>query len=107
MFKYGIKFAIEEMIYKIKRLYKWNKLLYNNYDWDAVYLIEVIICKLELMEVAFRDGDLVGSSKHAEEIRETIEIGKLILDSEEYTDEQENIDKFYGNLAKYQILWWD
>lgn len=107
MLKYGIKSAIEEMTYKIKRLYKWNKLLYNNYDWDAIYLIEIIICKLELMELAFIDGHLEGSDKHAKEIRETIEIGKLILESEEYTGEQENIDKFYGNLAKCQIDWWD
>jgi hypothetical protein len=64
---------------KLVKLWKWNKFLWNDFDFDHSYLLKVIKFKLDLMEPVIRDGYAINSEKTADEIKKTSELLELLI----------------------------
>lgn len=98
----------------VKRSLFWAKKMWKNYDFDAVYLMEMDIAKLERMEKIFREGHLEGCNEHADEIAYAISIGLQSLDLfHNHITEQDLVKaqalslEFYTIIGKNLFNWWD
>jgi hypothetical protein len=84
--------SIKRFFKKLIKLYKWNKLLWNEHDWDYVYLLQIMKFKLDLMEPVIRAGYAENSEKTADEIKKTSELLQLLID--------DNFNKNYNKLTE-------
>ena len=75
---------MRRLIWNIKNLWYWIPKLWNNYDFDSYYLMEVILHKLRRMQPAFESGYCVGSDAIAVVISNLIEIGERIQKDDYY-----------------------
>jgi len=79
---------IKRLFWNIKRLIKWVPVIWNNFDFDWVYLIKVMQTKLKTMEEFYANDRItmsVGAKKHAKNIK----ICRILCDrliTDEYTD---------------------
>lgn len=105
-------------IYKrILRLYKWVPLLWNSYDFDYKFAIEVFTLKLE--EIAkFLESDKalsVNSKFYASRIRTALRLFEKVYEDEYGTSYLEEIQKLYGKSVTdvkfvkvkegYKLVW--
>jgi hypothetical protein len=81
-------------------MYKWNKLLWNDYDWDYVYLLEIMKFKLDLMEPVIRAGYAENSEKTADEIKKTSELLNLLIKD----DFNENYNKLTEKYGEHEFV---
>lgn len=87
--------SIRRFFFNIKRLIQWSRILWNNFDFDYQYLLEIISFKLKFMEKYFREcGHTTTSLQEATEMKELI----IILDRLIAEDYSENP---YG---KYRVV---
>ena len=118
---------MRRLIWKIKNLWYWIPKLWNNYDFDSYYLMEVILHKLKRMKPAFENGYCEGSAETAKVIDNLIYLGEKIQ-ADDYFDvyfyeslsegdrsayfkkmdfkRQNDIDAFFNILAiEFQGMW--
>jgi hypothetical protein len=84
--------SIKRFFKRLIKLYKWNKILWNEYDWDYVYLLGIMKFKLDLMEPVIRAGYAENAEKTADEIKKTSELLQLLID--------DNFNKNYNKLTE-------
>ena len=90
----------------VKRVVYWIPRVWNSYDFDAYYLMQMEVDKLRRLEKVIRNGYAMDCAKDADEILRCIELGEKILgnfDSWSHKD----IDEFYSIIAKNILNWWD
>lgn len=87
--------GIKRFILKLKKLYIWNKLLLDDFDWDHSYLLKIIQLKLEMMEPVIRDGYALNSDKTADEIKKALEYLNLLIE-DDFTRHQNELDNKFG-----------
>ena len=73
---------IRRFIYNIKNTIKWIKFIWNNdYDWDWIYLLQIVIFKMKNMEKYFREsGHCVSSLPNSIELKRLITIGERLIE---------------------------
>jgi hypothetical protein len=91
--------SIKRFFKRLIKLYKWNKLLWNDYDWDYVYLLEIMKFKLDLMEPVIRFGYSENSEKTADEIKKTSELLHLLIKD----DFNKNYNKLTEKYGEYDF----
>ena len=91
---------IRNLPYNIKNIFGWSKILWNNFDWDHDFLLEILEYKLKKMKKYFdtsRFLDEEGYNKTVSEISISLDACSQLL-GEKY--ENEIYEKFY---EKYPI----
>lgn len=96
---------MKNLLYNIKKLYDYNKLLLKDKDWDWQFLIALIHLKLKRMENYHRK---YGTSVNSDKIADTIKITKILADrlhNKDYTSNSlEFFERKYGeNYSKYEF----
>jgi hypothetical protein len=66
------------MVTGISNLWKWRKVIWNDRDWDWVYLSKIIIFKLEKMEASTKHWTVHRAERDAKEMRIVAEILRKI-----------------------------
>ena len=66
MRKYDIIHEIKNLPYNIKNIIRWSKILWNNFDWDDSYLLEIIEYKLSRMKEYFETANITTQETYAE-----------------------------------------
>lgn len=64
--KHNIMKKIKNLFYNIKNIFRWSKILWNNFDWDYTYLLEIIEYKLFCMKEYFENAKITTSETYAE-----------------------------------------
>ena len=114
-FKRIFVYPVKGFIESLERSCFWARKMWNNYDFDAMYMLDMEIIKLERIATVFeKHGHLENSDTNAEKIREVIEKGKRAkyLFENHYTPkEKEEMNKclkeFYLDIAENITEWWD
>lgn len=94
--------TVRNFLRKLKRSTKWFIRMWNNYDWEGEYLIDVMVYKMKdiryQLEVLDRDfvdlrhqpiiehGKTVGTEDHLAGLDKAIELGERILKDEYYSE---------------------
>ena len=107
--------SIRGKIEAVQRLIKWIPIIWNNYDFDAQYLLKLEVEKLKSMSKAFRDGSAMSSLDNSKQMDELIEIGEWLLDSdnsnwrddEALAEYKKKLKYFYNTIAERFVYWWD
>jgi len=78
---------LKNLYWNIKRLIQWIPIIWNDFNFDWVYLIKVVRLKLKLMEEFYESNDpvCVDAEKHAKSIK----ICRILCDrliADEYMD---------------------
>jgi len=60
--RYGFIQEIKNLPYNISNIYKWSKVLWNNFDWDDTFLLEIISFKLKSMKKYFENDSCIEDS---------------------------------------------
>ena len=76
---------MRQLIWNIKNILYWIPKLWNNYNFDSYYLLELIVHKLKRMYPVFKNGIHVESEKGAQTIQDLIWLGERIL-KDDYWD---------------------
>jgi len=93
-----------EIIKKIIRLIKWIPVIWNDRDWDYLYLINIMTFKLSQMEKYFIKSEiLIDKDKHfiTQRIKTLKKFLNKVYDEEYEAEFLEILDKKYG---KYNII---
>ena len=80
---------------KLMKMYKWIKFLWNDFDFDYVYLLKIIKFKLEMMEPVIRNGYAESADATADEIKKTIELLELLI-KDDFSENWSKLEKVYG-----------
>jgi hypothetical protein len=93
-----LKYKIISFIRKIKRLYRYLSVLWNSYDFDYRYAIELFQMKLEdIADFMESDRALSTEAKNdAKRIRTAIKLMKKVYDEEYGTEYQDKLKELYG-----------
>ena len=115
----------------IKNLIKWFPIIWNDRDWDSVYIEEMLLFKLNNMYKRFSNPDATyvdWNSKYAKPALKALKICVIILERRQdnyYTDywwnrgqedrdlmissqlEQRDWKLFCRLMEKYSDYWWD
>ena len=76
-YKRRIKYPIYDLYYGIENLFKWGKVIYEDRDWDYIFLLILIHKKLDNMQKFFTDDSWVRKDDKA--ILQRIKTTKLLL----------------------------
>jgi hypothetical protein len=57
---------IKRLLYNIKNIFEWSKILWNNFDWDGAYLLRIIEYKLSRMKRYFENGEITTPETYQE-----------------------------------------
>lgn len=72
---------MKNIIRGIKNIWKWLPIIWQDRDWDYGFMLKILVFKLENMEWFMRNkGMCVPAVDIADEIKETLIIGKRLLD---------------------------
>ena len=72
-FKRIFVYPVKGFIESLQRSCFWAKKMWNNYDFDAMYMLDMEIIKLERIATVFeKHGHLENSDTNAEKIREIL-----------------------------------
>ena len=97
---------IRRKIWQIKNLIKWFPVIWNQYDFDDSYAVEVFM--FQLGKIAdFLDSDKaysVSAKSNASSIRRLLKLMKAVQDEKFAMDYQEEFEKLYG---KADFTWED
>jgi hypothetical protein len=63
---YNIKRNIKNLPYNIKNIFQWSKILWNNFDWDYRFLLDIIQYKLERMNNYFSNANITTDETYKE-----------------------------------------
>lgn len=64
-YKYRLIQELKNLPYNIKTIFQWSKVLWNNFDWDHGYLLEIIEYKLSRMKKYFEHGEITTPETYA------------------------------------------
>lgn len=95
---HNIKRNIKNLPYNIKNIFQWSKVLWNNFDWDSTFLLEIIQYKLERMNKYFSNAN-ISTEETYREITDSIQIcldASRHLTSSDF--EIELIDNYYDKF---------
>jgi len=93
-----MNYRIKRFYRKIKNILSWMPILWENYEWDYVYLLKIIKKKLELMEDFYLHSEQaysLDSEKTADDIREAIAILDRMIECDYLSVALEKFDEKY------------
>ena len=79
----NIKWNIKQFIHHIKNLIHWFPIIWNDYDWDYIFMLKIMRHKLNSMQKYF-DSDnpqTEDAPDHAKEMRDIIERFDRVIDA--------------------------
>ena len=114
-FKRIFVYPVKGFIESLQRSCFWARKMWNNYDFDAMYMLDMELLKLDKIATVFEKyGHLENSDVNAIKIRETIALGKRAkylfencYSIESKQEMNECLKKFYLNIAENITEWWD
>lgn len=78
----------------IKRLIKWAPIIWENYDWDYVYLLKIMYFKIDLMEKRMRTAQIIEDWETiADQMLECKTLLKNQIEKDEYDYVEEELEK--------------
>lgn len=104
--------------YGLRNFWVWSKLIYNDRDWDFVYLYQIIELKLLRMAQLHRKyGVCENAVQVAEELEEAAACLKRLYEDEYYISkggysayqekQQRDLDRFCELFNTKSMGWWD
>lgn len=82
-----MKYKIRSIIYGIKNLWKWRKIIYKDRDWDQWYIFEILKTKLKFQSQHFcQYGYHISSDRDAQKMQLCIRLIDKVQ-NEYYIDE--------------------
>jgi hypothetical protein len=104
---HDIKIEIKNLPYNIENIIGWSKVLWNNFDWDHAYLLEILEYKLQKMKKYFETSGFI----EKEEYDKMIEKISICLDAckQLRNTEYEDIlyEKYYEKYPFHIDTWVD
>lgn len=106
----GLKYAITQKWYDIRhpfrrtyrylsKLYQYSVYLWDDYDFDDVYIFKILRLKLLRMADFFeKNGMTVSANKHAKEMRIAASLCTRIINNDYMDLPMEQIERKYGKL---------
>lgn len=87
----------------VKRLFQWFPILWEDYDWDYVFLLDIMIFKLDKMAKHHeKNGMVVGSPFYAKQIAECARLLKRVKE-DNYRDEIKEQLKFHEKYGELEV----
>ena len=100
--------TIDNILWNIKNILSWIKVLWNNWDFDMDFHLILSIHKLKQMERFFRkDAQVLSKYKSAYYLRRAIYYGEKALENSELDVKQIYLDEYYNILRDNHIQLWD
>jgi hypothetical protein len=99
--------VIKNLPYNIKNIFQWSKILWNNFDWDDGYLMNIIEYKLSKMKKYFENGDFIEEEEY-DKMLEKINVALNAchqLTSRDF--ELELLDPYYKKYPFHIDTWTD
>ena len=88
----------------IKRLIKWAPIIWENYDWDYIYLFKIIYFKIDLMEKRMRKSQIIEDWETiANQMLECKTLLKNQIEKDEYDYVKEELDKHKEKWGDIEI----
>lgn len=89
---------IRRKINQIKNVFKWIPVIWNQFDFDYRYAIDVFIFKLERIALFLESNKAysLDASKNARNIRRIIKLLKKVYDESYYNEALQSFEKQYG-----------
>lgn len=119
----NIFWRVYDFYKRLKNLFVWFKIIWNDKDWDSVYLMEIFKFKMERMLKYFEEGDSILAESERQRVIEGLRtsiklIQKAIIDEEYSYEFVREIESIYGernfvfkdieenpNLKSLEIEW--
>ena len=79
---------MRQLLRRLSRVLSGIRILWNNEDWDSVYLLDLMRWKLKRMEPVIRNGLHVRGEEDARRIRVCIELLDRYIDTDHVDDEE-------------------
>lgn len=103
-----------EFFRRIKKLYQWNKILWNEFDWDWVYIIELLCYKLERTRKCILSNNVIEDAQQVHD--QILEVETLLREALQVDENvklgndkkiQAKLKKAFNLMAKNMLGWWD
>jgi hypothetical protein len=118
---------MRKIYYGIQNLIRWTPIIWNDRDWDWIFLAKIMQYKLRRMNAAHITGHHVSSPRYARQTLICAELLKRLIDDEVYKISLEGFGKKYSRewflrqenrrkldsrylgkiLGKYLLHWWE
>lgn len=103
----GLKYALKQKWYDIRypfrlffryisKMFAYSKFLWNDFDFDWIYLLKLMRFKLNRMAKAMDDGITVSAPRHADEIRHAIAVIDRIINDDYSEFGYKKLEEKYG-----------
>ena len=93
-----ITYPFKRFFWKIRNVFRWLPVIWNQYDFDHSYAINVF--KFQLLKIAdFMESDkamTLDAAKRAKRIRTAVKLMDMVYDGEYGTAYIDKIEKIYG-----------
>ena len=94
-----IKAFYYNILYGIQNLWKWRKIIWQDRDWDYVYIYEMLYFKLKNMEKHIKEyGRFIGSERVVHELMVCKNLCKRLMNDDYLENALIPVEKKYGNL---------
>ena len=100
---YRLTHPIKQFFRRIKRLIEFTPIIWNSYDWDYHYAIDLFIFQLERIAKSLESPNSLGvdSKQRAMRIRTAVKLMKKVYDDDYEMEYFDVMEKKYGkNLPK-------
>jgi inorganic triphosphatase YgiF len=105
--RYDFIQELKNLPYNIKNIIGWSKVLWNNFDWDHAFLLEVLEYKLSRMKKYFENGKITTVETY-DEMLEKLNIALTACNQLVSRDfESELIDPHYEKYPFHVDEWTD
>jgi hypothetical protein len=95
---------IKHIPYNIKTILQWSKILWNNFDWEGNFLLEIIEYKLKRMKKYFETASITTEETYSEMIEKISDCLYAVdqLCSDEYNDKifEDHYNKYPLEILK-------
>jgi hypothetical protein len=103
--RYDVITEIKNLPFNIKNILGWSKVLWNNFDWSGVFLLEIIEYKLKRMKKYMQEDTVIieeNANKDVAEMNICLDALNHLI-SNDY--EHELIEKFYEKYPQDLENW--
>lgn len=104
---------MKEYYYKIKKICQWIPILWKDFDWDWVFIVEILCYKLERTRKCILENNVIqDAQKVHDEILEVELLLRKAIESDECLKTYERNTKkhlkdAFSLMHKNMLGWWD
>lgn len=101
---------------RIKTIWRWLPIIWNDYDWDERYIFIVLLHKLKTTYHCLINGNadwtVPEQKEYLDALEEAIKICQRLVEDEYYKQDglesqNQDIEKLFDIMKEYIRCWWD